>query len=261
MGKFPENTLCSIQYAIENFVDIIEVDILPIEDGTPVLYHDPFITGEVCLFKDKSRVQQPIPITSLSLEELKEFDCGSPLRKGFSAQRKVPGETIPTLLDVFQFLAKSPLPHSKKVLLDLEFKWILEYPESKKRWDNCTDLTIDLITKYKLENRVIIQSFAPNILEKFYKRNKNLTICYGISTPIVEKDLESLSYLNTKYVSIFHEQLDKDLIDDAHRLGLKVIAWTVNSEKDWRHLSSISVDAITTDYPVELMNFLKKTAK
>ena len=53
MGKFPENTLSSIQYVLDNEIPLVEVDILPIEDGTPVLYHDPFITGEICLDKDK----------------------------------------------------------------------------------------------------------------------------------------------------------------------------------------------------------------
>lgn len=38
-------------------------------------------------------------------------------------------------------------------------------------------------------------------------------------------------------------------IELAHRLGLKVIAWTVNDEKWVRELASRGVDGIATDYP------------
>ena len=107
----------------------------------------------------KNKVQEPIPITNLSLEQLKEFDCGSLIKEGFPKQKKLEGEKIPTLVEMFEFLKNSPSPHAKKIILDLDFKWISEYEQPQFRWDKFIDLSIDAIKSYNLEDRVIIGSF------------------------------------------------------------------------------------------------------
>lgn len=51
-------------------------------------------------------------------------------------------------------------------------------------------------------------------------------------------------------------------IELAHRLGIKVVAWTVNEEKWVRELASRGIDGITTDYPdmaVRLRDTISKT--
>ena len=87
-----------------------------------------------------------------------------------------------------------------------------------------------------------------------------MKICYGSMGALTEKDIEISQQLNSKYLSLNHNYIDEEALKEAHSKGLKVIAWTVNLEKDWKKLIDIGVDIITTDYPVELTNFIKKTA-
>jgi glycerophosphoryl diester phosphodiesterase len=114
-GKYPENTLSAFQAAIDQGVEILEMDIHPTSDMVPVVVHDHTVdrttdgTGEV---------------TSLSLAKIKELNAswweGSQVEDGF--RRESPAEqnsTIPTFaeyLDAFagrvgmNIQVKSPPP-------------------------------------------------------------------------------------------------------------------------------------------------------
>ena len=44
-----------------------------------------------------------------------------------------------------------------------------------------------------------------------------------------------------------HSRVTRELVDDVHSIGGRVIPWTVNDESDVRRLSSLGVDGICTD--------------
>ena len=41
----------------------------------------------------------------------------------------------------------------------------------------------------------------------------------------------------------------KQFVDDAHKLGIKIIPWTVNSKEEIEVLKALKVDGIISDYP------------
>ncbi len=43
--------------------------------------------------------------------------------------------------------------------------------------------------------------------------------------------------------------VDKALVDELHRAGRRIIAWTANSDADLTRLIACGVDGICTDYP------------
>jgi glycerophosphoryl diester phosphodiesterase len=43
--------------------------------------------------------------------------------------------------------------------------------------------------------------------------------------------------------------VDRVLVEQAHKLGLKVYVWTVNDPDEARHYLRMGVDGITTDRP------------
>ena len=47
-------------------------------------------------------------------------------------------------------------------------------------------------------------------------------------------------------------------IEQAHKLGLEVNVWTVDSEEDMQYFIDQNVDYITTNYPEQLQALLKK---
>ncbi len=56
--------------------------------------------------------------------------------------------------------------------------------------------------------------------------------------------------------SPFYRDVDEALIAKSHRLGLRVVVWTVNSPADMSRLIDIGVDGIISDRP----DLLRKVA-
>src|SRR5579864_7264506 len=69
-ARRPENTLPAFRYAIEQGVDVLELDVAVTKDNVPVVSHDPLINATIC-----SGPKTGIPIHTLTLAELREYDC------------------------------------------------------------------------------------------------------------------------------------------------------------------------------------------
>jgi glycerophosphoryl diester phosphodiesterase len=99
----------------------------------------------------------------------------------------------------------------------------------------------EAIKKNKMESRTVIVSFYAESLEKV----KN----YGIKTGLILSkrpktiDLKAGWLVPSKYI------VAEQLIEDAHKAKLKVLAWTVDDIKLAKKLSDLGVDAISTNKP------------
>src|SRR5579871_459945 len=74
----PENTLPAFEYAIEQGVDVLELDMAVTKDNVIVVSHDPILHPPVC-----SGPKPEMPIHSLTLAEVKQWDCGKIQNPGF----------------------------------------------------------------------------------------------------------------------------------------------------------------------------------
>ncbi len=50
--------------------------------------------------------------------------------------------------------------------------------------------------------------------------------------------------------------LNHELVEEAHSRGLAVYCWTVNEPDDMKKMIALGVDVITTDYPERLVQLL-----
>lgn len=55
--------------------------------------------------------------------------------------------------------------------------------------------------------------------------------------------------------------LDQHLVNDAHRRGLRVFIYTVNTPEDWQWMQELGVDGVFTDRPGELLAFNTATSR
>jgi glycerophosphoryl diester phosphodiesterase len=133
---------------------------------------------------------------------------------------------------------------------------------------------MEVLTEKQFTNRVMFSSFDPQMLAELKNRGLN-------SQTILLCDEHTLSFIKetfkqppVEYLSHFSAQLGIFTIAIDHRLiaskgslhcfkdlKIKVIAWTANEEKDWKRLISYGIDAIITDKPTALANYLQANKK
>src|SRR5271156_6099473 len=80
-ARRPENTLPAFRYAIEHAVDVLELDVVVTKDNVVVVSHDPVIDAAIC-----SGPKTGVAIRSLTLAELREYDCGAKQNPLFAKQ-------------------------------------------------------------------------------------------------------------------------------------------------------------------------------
>src|ERR1700722_17389030 len=159
-ARRPENTLPAFRYAIEQGVDVLELDVAVTKDNVAVVSHDPLINAAIC-----AGPKTGIAIHTLTLAELRAYDCGAKQNPLFATQVPVPGTRVPTLDEVFD------LSRGNRVQFNVETKIFADHPEFTPGPEVFTQMILDLIRKHGIEQRVILQSFDPRTLRVMKKLN------------------------------------------------------------------------------------------
>jgi glycerophosphoryl diester phosphodiesterase len=243
-ARRPENTLPAFRYAIEQGVDVLELDVAVTKDNVPVVSHDPLINATIC-----TGPKTGIPIRTLTFAELHEYDCGVKQNPNFATQVPQPGTRVPALDEVFA------LSQGTRVQFNVETKIFADRPELTPAPEAFTQLILDLIRKHKIENRVILQSFDPRTLRVMKKLDPSIPRAALFETdrdwPEVAREFEATLF-SPEYHLVTAERVAK-----AHAAGMQVVPWTVNKPEDWQRLVDAKVDAIISDDPASLIAWLK----
>src|SRR3984885_6841589 len=271
---FPENTLASFANALTMGVSTLELDIGVTQDGALVVSHERGLNLDLARDANGVYVAPPgTPFVELSLEDVKTYDVGQ-IRPGsayaaqFPDQHALPGTRIPTLSEVLALVRKSGDSH---VRLNIETKIDPNHPEESPEPQRFVTLLLDLLQAEKFSDRVTIQSFdwrtlqlvqklAPAIPTVYLSLQKGpgATIAldkasewtagfdpadYGHSLP------RTIQAAGGAIWSPYFRDVDAALIAEAHRLGLKVVVWTVNKPDNIAAMIDIGVDGIISDHP------------
>src|SRR5687768_1566903 len=82
-ARFPENSIPAFDHALKVGAHALEMDLAVTKDKVLVLHHDPHINPDICLQSGGVTIQNPPLISSLTLKEVKSYDCGSIQNKKF----------------------------------------------------------------------------------------------------------------------------------------------------------------------------------
>ena len=211
-GYVAENTLESIQKALDFAVDGIEIDVHICASGELVVFHDVTLdrmtngSGEIGL---------------KTLAELKQLKINNEFH-------------IPTLEEVLDLIGR-------KCKLNIELKGkrtaaktckLIQYYINHKGWDY---------------NDFIVSSFQKHELESVFSQDKNVPLAVLTKANIDD----AIEFAETIKAVAIHPNVaivTKSNIVKAQNLGYKVNVWTVNDIKTIKRMKDYKVNAIISDF-------------
>ena len=156
------------------------------------------------------------------------------------------GENIPTLDAYLRLVATKP-----NTRLILEMKSLSDL----KREDLATEKIVKALRKYNLLDRTDIIAFSINACLAFKKLMPDGRIFY-LNGDLAPRSIKKLGLTGIDYsMSVLRK--NPKWVEQAHKEGLEVNVWTVDSEEDMKYFIGLGVDYITTDYPERLQALLK----
>jgi glycerophosphoryl diester phosphodiesterase len=220
--NLPENSIASLEKAIELKCDGAEFDVRRTLDGVLVVNHDPVYFGDTI---------QTNTYAYLNRNKLSN------------------GESLPTLEDYF--LKGTQNKH--KTLLICEIKSAIK---DKEQDYLATIETLALVKKLKIEKRIVFISFSQDILRWIKEKQSKATVLY------LESDLSIDAVVQNKFdgINLNYTTFKKNskLSATAKNAGLKIGSWTVNELSDLTILQEQGVEWITTNQPQQFQKQLKE---
>ena len=213
MGYETENTIASIQKALDLGVDMIEIDVFKIKSGEIVVFHD----------EKLDRLSN----AGGNIEGYNIFDLRKVVLEG--------NHHIPMLQDVLKVI-------DNKVILNIELKgagtadrvnFITNYYIEKKGW------TLD---------NFVISSFNWDELRTMRKINPKMAIAVlteenPIDAIAVAKELDAVA------INPWFKTLTEETTKQIQKEGFKVYTYTVNEAEEINKMREFGVDGIFTNYP------------
>ncbi|MGO3168812.1 glycerophosphodiester phosphodiesterase [Senegalia sp. (in: firmicutes)] len=229
-GYRPENTMAAFKLAMEMGADGIETDIHLSKDGYLVLIHDEKI--------DRTTTKKGY-IKDMTLAQIKLLDAGSKFSEEFA------GEEIPTLEELII------LTKDTDIILNIEIK------NNKMNYPKIEEKLVELIKKYKIEERVIISSFNHNTIYKIKELDENLKtgILYSRN---IKRPIRFAKNIRADALHPKHKRVDFKLMIKAKLTGLEINTFTINNTKQMNKMFKYRVDGIITDYPDKAIEFRKR---
>ena len=282
-GLMPENTLPAFARALSIGFSTLELDLAVTRDFEVVVIHNPRFEPEIARDAEGDWLQQGSPsIHAMTLATVKTYDVGrlnpaSDYARRYPDQQSVDGSSVPTLGEVFELVNKST---NQLVRFNVEVKINPERSELTHTAAEFVRTVVDVIRAYKMETRVVVQSFDWRALREVQDVAPDITTSYltadqewlsnlqtgrpGASPWLNGLDVDDFGGSAVRAVqaaggtiwSSYHKEVSVDSIKLAHELGLSVNVWTVNDPGRMRELIAMGVDGIITDYPDRLRQVL-----
>jgi glycerophosphoryl diester phosphodiesterase len=237
-GTSTENTLPSFKDARDAHADFVEFDVHLSKDQELVVFHDFVVSGKLCRDESGNRLTASIPISELTVSELKKLDCGSSDAK------------IPTLKELIEWKLKE----APGLKLNVEIKNDPTKDLDAKHAKALAKATIDLLKKYDLLKESLVQSFDFNVVRELRK----LDVFVKLSC-LFEHDADFAKVVvanQAQVASIHHSLVTRDKVQACEEARIEVMVWTVNEEKDWQRVIDAGVMSLITDFPKRLKNYL-----
>jgi glycerophosphoryl diester phosphodiesterase len=295
LGLTVENTIASFSRALELGVSTLELDIQITEDGQAVVTHDRRVSGSKC--RDTAPYVAGDPefpyvgkyINTLTLNQVRQLDCGTLTQPNHPGQVPDPGARMPRLSDVFQLVHRY---RAHGVKLNVETKVEAGAPHETAPREQFVQVTVQEIRRARIARQVTIQSFDWGALMRMRQVAPELPIIAltnydflqtgqpGRSPWLGGIDIDDFGgnlvaatrSFGADAISPVHgfpqggtvndpdyrPYVTREMVREAHAAGMLVVPWTINDVPTMRSLIDKGVDGIITDYPDRLRTLVRE---
>ena len=222
----PENSMPAFGAAVAMGTDEIEFDLWPTLDGVIVSCHDSTL----------DRVSNGSgKIYEHTYEELEKLDFGTKFSQRFKGLRVV------TFEEILQKLSCHVIMNVHVKPLSMEDK----YPEEAMK------KIVELVRKYDAEKHVYFMLETDIQIKQFKEYAPDIEVCVGHlkARPweIVDRAIE----LGAGKVQLFKPYFNKEMIDKAHKNGIKCNVFWSDDEEETKEFLALGIDTIlTNDYNI-----------
>ncbi|WP_110716214.1 glycerophosphodiester phosphodiesterase [Salinicola acroporae] len=222
----PENTMASMNQAIADGADYLELDVRLSGDGQVVVSHDNNLSRLTGVDRN---------ISDMTLAEIEQVDVGSYFGDAFV------GERIPTFQQI----------------LDNARDRIGLYVELKPSPGTTEELARKVIAQLKasqMTDHAVIASLSPDVIEVVKSQDEELRTTLFLQFVLPG----ALHTTDADIIGLRHTQATPSLLRTIHDTGRGVAVWTVNGIGDMSRYLDMGVDNIITDRPDALANILQE---
>lgn len=255
-GLMPENTLPAMLHALELGVTTLEMDVVFTKDSVPILSHEPFFNHEITTLPDGRTIteeeEKSLNIFQMSLAETQQYDVGLKPHPRFPRQQKMAVHK-PSLASVFDTVAAwcaqytRPLPFFN---IETKSSAVTDHRYHPAPFDFVEGI-MRVVTEKGMEEQVMIQSFDIRTLQYLHRQYPaipTVLLVEDYDRRPLDTQLSSLGFTPAVY-SPHYSLVTPALVADCHRMGMRLIPWTVNEKGKIEMLQKMGVDGIITDYP------------
>jgi glycerophosphoryl diester phosphodiesterase len=275
-GLMPENTIPAFANALRIGVSTLELDAAVTRDGVVVVSHDPVLNPDIVRGPDgRWLAGKGAAIHALTFAELQQYDIGrikpgSDYAKRHPLQIAVDGTRFPTLAGLFTLVKASG---DESVRFNIETKLSPFERDQTPGPEAFVSSLLLVIDAHGMRSRVSIQSFDWRSLKIVQ------AVAPGMPTVYLSAQQKFLDNINAqsregsawtaglnaqdfagsvprmvkaaggRNWSPYFADVNPENIAEAKALGIQVVVWTVNEDKDIARMLAWGVDGIISDYP------------
>jgi glycerophosphoryl diester phosphodiesterase len=248
---WPEATIYAFERAQEAGVEYLEFDLQMTADNALLVTHDDNINREFCTpTPGIGLVAKPVRV--LTLEQSRHFDCGSKSRSIYPDAEKRPAG-MPTLEEVF-----IRFKDDKRIRYFIETKLPKAGAPGRPVDTTLYAAKVDqLVRKYGLEDRVVLQSFDWRTLSAMHELNPRIRTC-PLGVPRNSHDYaQTLRELHATCIVLETYETTPAQVRQFQKDGVLVFSGVIDTEAEWREAVDLGYDAIFTNDPVGVIRFLR----
>ena len=218
-GVEPENTIRGFRYALELGVDYTECDVHLTKDDQLIVMHDETV--------DRT-TNGTGAIRDLTFAEIRSLDAGK-------------GERVPTLTEVLEVVKDRAV-----LLIELKGEGVEE--QAVRFASLAREKEPQTVREMQMEEQVAFTSFHLDRIRKVKRLDSSLKVGAIFGQPPADACQQALD-AGASGIGIHYRNLRRELVEEAHRLGLDVRAWNPDTVPEMQTMIDLGVDGVSSNRP------------